>query len=357
MKGKNYITTTRNVPIDWTRGFNYRKLVEEEIEEYSDIQVTEDLREGGNHANKAWGYWFKYLRETVWKTSIEKEAAAFCNNINNPRLLSLGCGYGGIDLYVAKSLNKPYEVIAVDINEHLFAQAKEEAKDKDYHIEFLTLDLNFIDIMENSFDVIYAHASLHHLLNLEHLFHQVYKGLKNNGRFIIMDIIGKTQVLFWKENVDFAIDVVSKMPSKYRGGAPDPDAIIPPYVEPSIQVGMEGIRQEEIESQISRYFTPIKMFKYGSFTRMICTNPFMGKMFDPDIKEDREYLEYLFKLDLKQVEEGRLRPTEMFAVFEKKDIGSLSFSACLYRFLLRSKLAGTIAARLMRWTRKFKAIY
>jgi len=312
------VSAMKEVAIDWTQTFDYQKLTKEELEEYSNIEVTKDLREGGIHAHKAWVYWFQYLAEHVWKTSLHGEIVSFSNTIDDPRILSLGCGYGGVELEIAQSLNKPYEIMAVDINEHIFAKARAEAKTKGINIQFLRLDLNFVEIQENTFDLIFAHASLHHLLNLEHVFYQIYKGLKKNGRLIVQDVIGKTQILFWKDNVDFAIEVVKKMPVRYKSGVPNQHAIITPYAEPSIQKGMEGIRQEDIPAQIDKYFAPVKMFRYGSFMRMICTHPEVGKRLDPDKKEDREYLEQLFRLDLQQVEKNKLRPTEMLALYEKR---------------------------------------
>ena len=314
MKNENLVTTVQEVEIDWTRiSGDYSRLVEEEIEEYSNIVVTEGLREGGVHEQKAWGYWFEYLSEQIWKTSLNDEILQFCRSIDDPRILSLGCGYGGVELEIAQSLKSAYEITAVDLNPGILAKARSEAKAKKLNIRFLSLDVNFVEINENSFDLIIAHASLHHFLNLEHVFSQIHRGLKDHGRLIVQDIIGKTQVLFWKQNVDFAIDLVQKMPPKYSAGID-----LPPYSEPSIQIGMEGIRQEEIESLLSDYFIPIKMFKYGSFMRMICTHPDLGKRLDPDVEADRQYLQSLFDLDVRQVGEGRLRPTEMLAVYEKK---------------------------------------
>jgi ubiquinone/menaquinone biosynthesis C-methylase UbiE len=191
-----------------------------------------------------------------WKTTFSREILSFCKTVANPRILSLGCGYGGIELEIARSLRKPYEIIAVDLNRSILNRAEEEAMTKDFNIRFLSLDLNFVEIRENAFDVVFAHASLHHLLNLEHVFNQIYRGLRENGRLIVQDIIGNTQVLFWKENVDFAIDIVRNMPPQYKPDSLNEQAIIPHYVEPSIQKGMEGIRKEEIESQINKYFTP-----------------------------------------------------------------------------------------------------
>lgn len=50
MKSENLVTTVQKVDIDWTSITDYSRLVEEEIEEYSNIEVTESLREGGIHA-------------------------------------------------------------------------------------------------------------------------------------------------------------------------------------------------------------------------------------------------------------------------------------------------------------------
>jgi SAM-dependent methyltransferase len=316
--GGDNIRIMEDITVDWTPSFDYKTLAAQEIEEYSNIEVTKDLREGGKHAQKAWDYWFRYLSVNVWKTSLNAEVVSFCNSIKNPRILSLGCGYGGHELAIARELKKPFQIIAVDLNGNLFSKAIQEAKKDDFDICFKALDLNFVHIVENSYDLIFAHASLHHLLNLEHVFLQIYKGLKENGRFVVQDVIGKTQVLFWKENVDCAIDIVSQMPERYKAGISDKEPIIAPYVEPSVQKGMEGIRQEEIPGLLELFFTPIKYFPFGAVMRLICTNPQLGKHFDPDKDEDRTYLEKIFQTDIELVKEGKLRPTEMLGVYIKR---------------------------------------
>jgi hypothetical protein len=141
----------------------------------------------------------------------------------------------------------------------------------------------------------------------------------------VLDIIGKNQIIFWKENVEFAAGLVKRMPLRYRPLGKrfwrylwfDPYAIIPKYVEPSTQGRMEGIRQEEIEPLMMRWFSPIKLFKYNAYMRMICTNYYLGPRLDPDKDKDRKYLEKLIKVELQQVGSGKLRPTEMFGVFKK----------------------------------------
>jgi SAM-dependent methyltransferase len=320
------ITTTRDVKIDLTRGTQYDRLVKEEIKHYSAIDVTNDLLEGGIFTHDCWSFYFQYLGRTLFHTWFDKEVAAHANQIDRPRLLSLGCGYGGHELSIAAKLRKPFELIAVDLNPKLFREAEHRAQNTGLDIKFITTDLNFISVSPVSFDVIYAHASLHHILNLEHLFKQIHQGLKDNGRLIVLDIIGKTQVLFWKENVEFAAGIIKRMPLRYRPAVGkrlwrylrfDPYSIIPKYAEPAVQVGMEGIRQEEIEPLILQRFIPLKLFKYNAFMRMICTNPYFGSRLHPEIRKDRKYLEKLINLDNQQIASGKLRPTEMFGVFKK----------------------------------------
>ncbi len=326
MQDNNLISATSNVEIDLTRGAQYRKLVDEEIKKYSNIEVTENLTEGGIFASKSWAFYFSYLFGSVFGVSFHNEVVGQANKFEYPRLLSLGCGYGGHDLRIARKLRKPYELIGIDLNPRVFIEAERRAASECLNVRFKSLDLNFIDIRPKAFDVIYADASLHHILNLEHLFFQVYQGLKEDGRLIVHDIIGKNQVIFWRENVEFAARLVKEMPLRYRPFRKrfwrnylwfDPFEIIPRYEEPSAQVGMEGIRQEEIEPLIMRWFTPTKLFKFNAYMRMICTNSRLGPRFDPDRDRDREYLEKLIKLELQQIESGKLRPTEMFGVFKK----------------------------------------
>lgn len=323
----NLISTTSNVEIDLTQGTDYQRLIDEEVEHYSHIEVTDKLTEGGFASHKSWAFYFDYLDKKVFGRGFDDEIVFQAEQFDHPRLLSVGCGYGGIELEIARKLRKPFELVAVDLNPRIFIEAERRAKSEGLNLHFKSLDLNFIDIQPEVFDVIYAHASLHHVLNLEHLFSRLYHGLIKNGRFVIRDIIGKTQVLFWKENVEFTASLIKKMPRHYRprDGKKfwrnfwfNPYTIIPKYKEPSRQDGMEGIRQEEIEPLMAEWFIPIKVFRYNAYMRMICTNEFLGTRLNPDKDDDREYLEGLIKLELQQIEKGKLRPTEMFGVFKKK---------------------------------------
>jgi len=82
------ITTTRDVKIDLTRSTECDRLVNEEIEHYSAIDVTNDLLEGGIFTHDCWSFCFQYLARTLFHTSFDEEVAARANQIDCPRILS-----------------------------------------------------------------------------------------------------------------------------------------------------------------------------------------------------------------------------------------------------------------------------
>ena len=289
----------QSVALDQTASDDYDRLVAEELAHYSDIAVTDALTEGGVHAHKSWNYYFEYLYGAHFKISFYDAVLKAAEGKKSPRILSLGCGYGGHDLEIARKLKQPCELLAVDLNPRIYDSAMRRVTAEELPIKFQSLDLNRVELEPGYFDVIYAVASIHHILNLEHLFTQLHRGLKDDGHLVIVDIIGKTQVEFWRENVEYAAKVVKRLPARYTGAVGlrpfsrfffDPYTIISPFVEPEIQRGMEGIRQEEIVPLLDRWFQPKKIFYYDAYMRLICTNPILGPRLNPANEVDRRLL-------------------------------------------------------------------
>jgi hypothetical protein len=82
------------------------------------------------------------------------------------------------------------------------------------------------------------------------------------------------------------------MPERYSHGVEvSPRVLFPGYVDGAEQSGMEGIRQEELEEQLPRWFRPEKCFKYNAFVRLICTQPELVPRFDPGSAGDGDCLD------------------------------------------------------------------
>ncbi len=328
MPAASPIGTADGVLLDQTETDQYQRLVAEEIEHYDNVTITETLTEGGVHAFECWRFYFEYLHSKHCGTSFCDAVWDVLRQRQAPRVLSLGCGYGGHDLTIARGAPGLGELIAVDLNPKVYDRASRTAEAEGLPIHFQSLDLNRVEIRPGYFDVIYAVASIHHILNLEHLFTQLERGLKDDGRFIVVDIIGKTQVEFWRENVEHAAGVVSRLPRRFRPKVGrrrfwrrwlfNPYTVINPYVEPRIQAGMEGIRQEEIVPLLDRWFRAENVFYYDAYMRLLCTNAFLGPLLDPAERDNRVILESLIDDEMQTIAAGKLRPTEVFGIYAKK---------------------------------------
>ena len=75
------------------------------------------------------------------------------------------------------------------------ADARGRAEREGLPCRFEAADLNFAELPKADFDVVYAHASIHHVLNLEHLVWQVYRTLAPGGRFVVTTSYGRTLAL------------------------------------------------------------------------------------------------------------------------------------------------------------------
>ena len=78
-------------------------------------------------------------------------------------LLDCGCGPGGISISLAEILNKG-NVIGIDIEQSQIEIAEKIALEKNVkNIQFKLADIFHLPFADNSFDVVFTHATLYHL--------------------------------------------------------------------------------------------------------------------------------------------------------------------------------------------------
>jgi len=99
---------------------------------------------------------------------------------NLKTLLDLGCAAGRDSIYFS---NKGLQVTAVDFSE----SGINKLKSQNARINCLLADIRDIKFQENSFDVIYAHLSLHYFDDetTSKIFDNLYKILKKGGLFLV----------------------------------------------------------------------------------------------------------------------------------------------------------------------------
>ncbi|MBI4250566.1 class I SAM-dependent methyltransferase [Candidatus Uhrbacteria bacterium] len=100
-------------------------------------------------------------------------------------LLDLGCGNGRDSLFFAR---KGLHVIAVDFSESGPRQLRKQAAEKKLaNLEVVRQDISQLKFKPNSFDVIYAHLSLHYFTDkaTKRIFNQLHNLLKKDGLLFV----------------------------------------------------------------------------------------------------------------------------------------------------------------------------
>lgn len=92
------------------------------------------------------------------------------------QVLDLGCGDGGLTCRIAE-LVPTGKVLGIDASIGMIDAALPKQRS---NLRFRMMDINKLDF-ENEFDVVFANASLHWVLDHEHLLKNVYRALRVGG--------------------------------------------------------------------------------------------------------------------------------------------------------------------------------
>ena len=172
--------------------------------------------------------------------------------------LSLGCGMGHVERRMLDSgLFKRLD--AVDISPSAIDAFREQVVrlGLDVEVEGRVGDLNFIELPEETYDFVLAVSSLHHLINLEHLFEQIRRALKPGGLFLTYDFCGPSA---WQWP-DATLDEVNRIVDEARNRFPGlvlyrvrrPNPVVVRNHSP-----FESVRSSELPALLGSGFEPVR---------------------------------------------------------------------------------------------------
>ena len=234
------------------------------------------------------------------------------------RFVSLGSGNCDTEVAIAARL-RPYGesnfvVDCVDMNRAMLDRGRDAAQK-----EGLGAQLSFVESDLNSwtpthdYDAVIANQSLHHVVELEHLFAQVKRAMKPKGSFIISDIIGRNGHQRWPEALEIVHEFWRRLPPSYRINwqLRSYEDLFEDW-DSSVE-GFEGIRSEDILPLLTQQFRFRFFFAFGNIIDPFIDRSF-GPNFDTAVDWDRAFIDEVHYRDEAELIAGRLTPTHLIAV-------------------------------------------
>lgn len=120
-----------------------------------------------------------------WK----REAVRLCGLKRGDMVLDLCGGTGDISALALKYLNSQGKVILYDLNRDMINQGiiKLNKINQNKRIEFVQGDAEYISFLDNTFDSVFVGFGIRNIEAPEQALKEVYRVLKNNGRFIFIE--------------------------------------------------------------------------------------------------------------------------------------------------------------------------
>jgi len=284
-------------------------------------------------------YWSnKYVRPKLQAIGFAGSIEFFTDPIQwqcekNPgqtvRCLSLGSGNCDLEIQIASRLrargHPGFKMECLDVNETtlergLAAAAQHGIAD---NFTFTRGDFN-VWLPDGEYDVILAIQSLHHVVELEHLFATVKEGLKAGGMFVVSDMIGRNGHLRWPEALSIVQEFWRKLPPSYRYNHQ-----LGRYEEQfedwdCSQEGFEGIRSQDILPLLNANFHFQRFLAFGNAIDPFVDRSF-GHNFDASAEWDRAFIDEVHRRDEEELRKGTIKPTHLWAILGKHDRGPTLF--------------------------------
>lgn len=233
-------------------------------------------------------------------------------------LLSLGSGTGDWEIELLEKNPLKIRCELIDINDELLIGAKDYAKKHNLDLSVKVQDINKIQLDESFYDFVIVRSSLHHFIELEHIFQQVNKSLNDGGEFIVIgEVIGKNGEKLYPETKKVAQKIFDILPEKFRFNdytKKIDDEI--PDVDFS-KNSFESIRSEEIVPLLEENFHTKECVKFDGFLSLLFDFRY-GTNYNLNNNLDKSLVEVIANLDIFYISNSILKPVCLFGIYSKK---------------------------------------
>jgi ubiquinone/menaquinone biosynthesis C-methylase UbiE len=240
------------------------------------------------------------------------------------RLVSLGAGNGELELPLAARLAERgltnLEIVLLELNPAMIERALEVAQELGLgdRVRAEQTDLNTWTA-DRGADVYLAVHSLHHVVELEHLYGEIARSIDPQGVLLVNDMIGRNGHVRWPEAGAIVHRIWRDAPESYRYNhfAKHIDVAYPD-IDCSGE-GFEGIRSQDVLPLLLERFHPEVYVTFGNVI-----DPFIDRVYGPNFDmrnpADTSFIDAVARLDEAAIDLGVLTPTHLVASFRRRPV-------------------------------------
>lgn len=304
---------------------SYQQRIQAELDNFSSIESVYDLP-------PIMGYWSnKFLvpiiqtfgfgnSNEMFRTYIARVCREHPGDVCS--ILSIGAGDSATEINMAQWLLEQgignFQFECLDLNEEVLARGRRSSAEKGLaaRFEFAMFDVNAWKPV-HQYQVILAIQCLHHVVELELLFDKIHTALHPDGFFLTDDMIGRNGHMRWPEALKFVVELWNELPDSYKHnkGSKRIDRNFEDW--DCSAVGFEGIRAQDILPLLIERFHFDFFFGFGNVIDVFVDRVY-GPNFDPDREWDRDFIDRVHAVDVREIEAGRLKPTHIYAAMTKR---------------------------------------
>lgn len=252
----------------------------------------------------------------------------YCSHLLNRdkpiKILSIGSGDGQLELSMAKYLidNKCHHFVIHTTELSPLRQTRTirriEAAGLQTFFQHHIIDLNQ-QMINDEFDLVFAHHVLHHLVELESLFERIHDCLHDSAVFASIDMIGRNGHMRWPEALDVIELAWNFIPDHWKYNFQHQKYHETYLNHDCSSVGFEGIRSQDILALLIQQFAFEGFVGCGGFIDVLFDRGY-GQSIDMSNRREKSLVTFLSDYNELLLETGRLKPTMMFAKMRRSEL-------------------------------------
>ena len=238
------------------------------------------------------------------------------------RIASLGAGECEYDILLIKKLlemgETDFVVEAIELSPLRFDRARASALAEGVE-QYLLLNQGDLNtwVANGKYSVVIAKDTLHHVLELEHLFDAIHEGLEEDGVFLTTDMIGRNGHMRWPEALEIIQAIWKFIPDHYKINH-QLKRVEKEYDNwDCSKTGFEGIRAQDILPLLVEKFAFRGFLGFGNLPDIFIERGF-GHNLKVDNPHDTGFIDFLEDLNTLLIDVGYLKPTMIYGAMMRR---------------------------------------